>query len=115
LKFLVDEDLPPKVAEVGHNLGLDVLSVHEIERRGYPDDEQLRFAAGEERIFLTRNRNDFLLLSVEFYRVGEPYSGVLIVGRTLPNNHPERVAHALKRWVDARTEAAEGFGGVDFL
>jgi predicted nuclease of predicted toxin-antitoxin system len=115
LRFLLDEDLPPKVAEIGRNLGLDMVSVHEIGRRGYTDDEQLRFAAKEERIFVTRNRNDFLLLSVEFHRAGEPYSGVLIVGRNLPNDRPERVAHALKRWVDARANVSEGFGAVDFL
>lgn len=115
MRFLVDEDLPPKTAEVGRNLGLDVVSVHEIGRRGYPDDEQLRFAAREEWVFVTRNRNDFLLLSVEFYRAGEPYPDVLIAGRNLPNDRPERVAHALKRWVDARAGAPESFGAVDFL
>lgn len=115
MKFLLDEDLPPKVAEIGRNLGLDVVSVHEVERRGYTDDEQLRFAAGEKRVFVTRNRDDFLLLSVEFYRVGEPYSGVLIVGRSLPNDRPERIAHALARRVGAHAGASEGFGAVDFL
>lgn len=115
MKFLLDEDLPPKIAEIARNLGLEVVSVHEIEHRGYPDDKQLRFAAQEERVFVTRNRNDFLLLSVEFHRVGEPYSGVLVVGRNLPNDHPERVAHALKRWVGTRANVSESFGAVDFL
>jgi predicted nuclease of predicted toxin-antitoxin system len=115
LRFLVDEDLPPKVAEVARNLGLDVVSVHEVGRRGYADDEQLRFAAREERVFITRNRNDFLLLSVDFYRAGEQYAGVLIAGRNLPNDRPERVAHALKQWVETRANVSESFGAVDFL
>jgi predicted nuclease of predicted toxin-antitoxin system len=115
LRFLLDEDLPPRAAEVGRNLGLDVVSVHEVGRRGYSDDEQLRFAAREGRMLLTRNGDDFLMLSVEFYRAGEPYPGVLIVGRNLPNDRPERIAHALKRWADARPGASEDFGAVDFL
>lgn len=115
MRFLLDEDLPPKIAEISRNLGLDVVSVHEIGRRGYPDDEQLRFAANEKRVFVTRNRNDFLLLSVEFHRAGEPYSGILVAGRNLPNDHPERVAHALKQWVETRANASESFGAVDFL
>ena len=84
MRFLLDKDLPPEAAEIARNVGLDVVSVHEISRQGYADDEQLRFAAGERRIFLTRNRDDFLLLTIEFYRVGEPHPGLLIVGRNLP-------------------------------
>ena len=60
MRFLLDEDLPPKAAGIARNLGLDAASVHETSRRGYADDEQLRFAAGESRIFVTRNRDDFL-------------------------------------------------------
>lgn len=115
MRFLLDEDLPPKAAEIGRNLGLDTVSVHEISRRGYPDDEQLRFAAEEDRIFVTRNRDDFILLTVEFYRAGEPYSGVLIVGQKLPNARPERIAHTLQDWTEARVDASGRFGALDFL
>ncbi|MEJ7632897.1 MAG: DUF5615 family PIN-like protein [Rubrobacteraceae bacterium] len=112
MRFLLDEDLPPKSAEIARNLGLDAVSVHELSRRGYSDGEQLRYAAEEERIFVTRNRDDFLLLTIEFYRAGEPHPGVLIVGRNLPNDRPERISQALKQWAD--THAPETFGAVDF-
>ena len=115
MKFLLDEDLPPRAAEIARNLGLDAVSVHEISRRGYADDEQLRFAVREERIFITRNRDDFLLLTIEFYRTGKPHPGVLIVPRSLSNDRAERIAHALKRWVGDRTDVSGKFEGVDFL
>ena len=56
-------------------------------------------------------------LTVEFYQTGEPHCGVLIVPRGLPNNRPERISHALKRWSDARKDSPEAFGlyHVDFL
>jgi hypothetical protein len=73
------------------------------------------FSAGVDRIFVTRNRDDFLLLTVEFYRAGEAYPGVLVVPRSLPNDRPERISHALKRWADARAGAWGSFDGVDFL
>jgi hypothetical protein len=44
---LVDEDLPPKVAEVARGLGLNAVSVHEIGRRGLSDVAQLHFAMAE--------------------------------------------------------------------
>lgn len=115
MRFLLDEDLPPRAAEVTRGLGLDVISVHELGRRGLADRDQLRFASGEERIFLTRNHRDFIELTVEFYRAGEDYAGVLLVRRNLPNDWPERIAHALKRWSAARADVPAAFDGVDFL
>ena len=115
MRFLLDEDVPPRAAEVARRLGLDVLSVHELGRQGISDRDQLRFASGEERIFLTRNHRDFIELTVEFYRAGEPYSGVLLVRRNLPNDRPERIAHALKRWTDTWADVPAAFDGVDFL
>ena len=47
MRFLLDEDLNPAAAEIGRGLGLDVVSVHEIDRRGFSDEEQLRFAIGD--------------------------------------------------------------------
>ncbi len=97
-RFLLDKELNPAAGEVAWGLGLDVVSVHEVDRLGLSDEEQLRFAAAEGRILLTRNRDDFLSLTTEFYRRGAPHRGVLIVTAGLPNNRPERLAHALARW-----------------
>jgi hypothetical protein len=92
-----------------------VISVDELGRQGVSDRDQLRFASGEERIFLTRNHRDFIELAVEFYRAGEAYTGVLLVRRNLPNDRPARIAHALKRWAAAWAETPATFDGVDFL
>lgn len=117
MRFLFDEDLPPRAAEIARGLGLDAVSVHELGRLGIPDDEQLRFATRSERIFVTRNRDDFRALTVEFSRAGEAHSGVLIVGRRLPNNRPEHIAHALEHWEGSRAEHTGSFGPyvIDFL
>lgn len=92
MRFLLDEDLNPAVAETGRGLGLDVISIHEVGRRGLRDDEQLRLAAADGRIFLTRNRDDFIKLTVDAYQAGSPHFGVLIVPHSLPNNRPEAIA-----------------------
>ena len=97
-RFLLDEDLDPKVAVAGRGLGLDIVSVQEIGRRGLPDDEHLRWAARERRIMVTRNRDDFIEWTTAFFQKGEPHAGVLIVPTTLSIQRPERVAHAIRRW-----------------
>ena len=100
MRFLLDEDLPLKAAVVARGLGLDVRTVQDYNRLSVPDEDQLRFAAGERRVMVTRNRDDFLRLTAEFYSGGEPHGGVLILTARLPNNRPEAIAHALKRWAD---------------
>jgi predicted nuclease of predicted toxin-antitoxin system len=100
MRFLLDEDVNPAVAEIARGLGMDVLSVHEMDRRGFIDEEQLRFSALQDRLFLTRNRDDFISLTLRFFQTGEPHAGLLIIPKSLPNNRPERIAHALKRWLD---------------
>lgn len=113
MRFLLDEDLHPAVAEVGRGLGLDVVSVHEVDRRGFTDEEQLRFATAAHRVLPTRNRNDFIRLIVTFFQTGELHAGILIVPHSLPNHRPERIAHALRRWAEANPEPGAHF--LDFL
>jgi hypothetical protein len=113
MRFLLDEDLNPAAADIGRGLGLDVLSVHEIDRRGVGDEAQLRFSASQHRIFVTRNRDDFIRLTLAFFQTGEPHTGLLIVPRSLPNHRPERIAHALKRWLERPGDPGSYF--IDFL
>ena len=119
MRFLLDEDLSPRVAQVARGLGLDVASVHELGRRGLSDYEQLTRAAVDGRVFVTRNRDDFIHWTREFYRALLPHAGVLIVSRRIPPDKPERTAHALSRWVQEGTKRfPDGHPGpycIDFL
>ncbi len=83
------------MAEIARGLGMDVQSVHELGRTGISDPEQLRLAARKGRIFVTRNRNDFLRFTVEFYRRTESHAGTLIVSRV-------RVEYHLASWKELR-------------
>jgi predicted nuclease of predicted toxin-antitoxin system len=109
MRFLLDEDVSPRAAKIARGLGLDVLSIHEIERRSTGDEEQLRFSASQHRIFVTRNRDDFLGINLAFFQAGEPHYGLLIIPHSLPNNRPERIAHALKRWQEQSVDPGPSF------
>ena len=98
------------VAHAGRGLGLDVVSVHELDRRGLSDQDQLEFAVVEGRILVSRNRDDFIRLTVSLYQAGRAHSGLIIVPYTLPNNEPERIAHALKKWSEDRSENELDYG-----
>jgi predicted nuclease of predicted toxin-antitoxin system len=115
MRFLLDEDLPPNAAVIARSLGLEAVSVHEIGRTGLPDEDQLSFAASETRILVTRNRDDFIALTHRAYATNAPHHGVLLVPRSAPNTHPERIARALAEWTARFATGHPGSGFVDFL
>jgi predicted nuclease of predicted toxin-antitoxin system len=102
MRYLLDEDLSTDVARIGRRLGIDVWSVHEIDREGWTDEEQLAQAAIDERCMVTGNRDDFRNLTNEFFVFGRPHCGVLIVQRALRNADPAAIARALAAFDGAR-------------
>ena len=98
MRYLLDENIHPAVAEVVWEDDVDVVSVIDLRRRGRTDLEQLEFAAEQDRVLVTRNRGDYLHWTREFYHAGRPHRGVLLLGDGLPNDQPEAIARALRRW-----------------
>lgn len=98
IRFVLDEDIPPRAAEIARGLGLDAVGVAELGRLGWSDEEQLRAAAGDCRVLVTYNRNDYILLTRRFFDDRARHAGVLIVPRSIPRRLPERLAHALRDW-----------------
>jgi predicted nuclease of predicted toxin-antitoxin system len=100
-RFYLDEDVPPSAAQIGRDLGLDVVAVAEAGLRGREDVEQLEWAAARSRVIVTYNRNDFLELTRSRAATGKPHAGVLIVVAGVPRR-AAAIAHALQRFSAAR-------------
>jgi len=96
-RFYLDADLSPKIAEIARGLGLDVVSAHEVGMSEAEDSEQLSQAASGNRVLGTRNRDDFLQLTLEAYHDRKPHAGVLII-ISGGKHQASRTAHALARW-----------------
>lgn len=120
MRYLLDENIHPAVAESAWEHDVDVVSVVDLRRRGRTDREQLAFAAEQDRVLVTRNRGDYLHWTREFYHAGRPHRGVLLLDDGLPNDQPEAIVRALRRWDQAYGQADADEGGfgayhVDFL
>jgi len=96
VKFYLDEDLSPRVAEILRLLGCEARSTQEAGNRGADDERQLEYAARIRYVLVTRNRNDFIALTVQFFGENRPHAGILIVSHRISN--PARLAKLLSRF-----------------
>ena len=80
LRLYLDEDAMARA--VAHNLrqrGIDVTTVLEESRLGFPDNEQLDFAAAEDRVICTCNLRDFLVLHAEYLAQAKTHGGIILI------------------------------------
>jgi len=79
LRYLLDEDVPPAVADGLRARRVDAVSVYAIGRAGrrIADADQLSYAAAEGRVLVTYNRDDFMALDAEWRRTGREHAGIL--------------------------------------
>jgi predicted nuclease of predicted toxin-antitoxin system len=114
LKLYLDEDLSPKIARLLRDRGIEAVSVHETGAQGRSDFEQLKTAAVEGRCLVTRNRDDFIRLTLQFFTDGRPHHGVLIVPRSIPSDQFGMIARLLFTYASQRPEGLPP-STVDFL
>ena len=114
MKIYLDEDISPRVAAILRKDGIDAVSAHEVDLLQVADQAQLAYAATNQRVCVTRNRNDFIQLTVLFYNDMRPHCGVLIVPHSLPGNDFALLARALNRYA-ARHPRGMAPYTVDFL
>ncbi|OGL41255.1 MAG: hypothetical protein A2161_22480 [Candidatus Schekmanbacteria bacterium RBG_13_48_7] len=114
MKYYLDEDLSPKIAEILRKLGIDVLSAHEIGMLMASDQEHLEAASREKRCVVTRNRNDFIKLTLLFFNDRKPHFGVLIVPHRIPGDQFARIARLLHKYAARHPGGMQNYT-IDFL
>lgn len=102
MRYLIDEDLSTDVAQIARGLGLDAVSVQEVGRRQWTDEQLLSQAAQEDRCIVTGNRDDFRRLTTQFAAENRPHAGVLVASKPLRDLGATRIARSLAEFDNAR-------------
>ncbi|MBP9501192.1 MAG: DUF5615 family PIN-like protein [Candidatus Promineofilum sp.] len=74
IRFYVDEHIARAVVNGLRRRDIDVVMPGDVNRRGYPDDEQLAFATAEGRVIVTKD-HDYLRL----HATGVAHMGIAFV------------------------------------
>jgi hypothetical protein len=94
--------------------GVDAISSIEEGLSSIEDQQHLERAAHDARCLVTRNRNDFIELTVHFFRDGRPHAGVLIVPYSYPADRFSWIARALAAYARSHPEGVPAYT-IDFL
>jgi len=114
VKLYLDEDISPKVSEILRKKRMDAVSAHETGMLEASDDEQLAFAAAEGRAMVTRNRDDFITLTVQFFNDLKPHRGLIIVPHTIPGSEFSKLAALLMKYSKDHPQGLESYS-IEFL
>jgi len=114
MKLYLDEDISPKICVILRKKGMDAVSAHETGMLEASDEEQLSFAAAEGRVMVTRNRDDFITLTVQFFEALKQHKGLIIVPHTIPGSEFSKLATLLVKFSKDHPQGLESFT-IEFL
>lgn len=78
MKLYLDEHLPPLLAHMLRDRGIDCLTTQEAGNIGIPDEAQLTYATSRGRVLITFDRKDFLSLSKQWSELGQHHAGIVL-------------------------------------
>ncbi len=114
MKLYLDEDLSPKIAELLRKQGIDCVSAHDIGMLEASDLEQLELASRQKRCLVTKNRNDFIRLTVQFFNDQLPHQGVLIIPSSVQGDRFSFIAKILKSYAIKHPKGLPPYA-IDFV
>ncbi len=114
MKFYLDEELSPKIAVLLRKSAIDAVSARDVGMCEVSDKEQPDFAAKDKRCLVTRNRDDFIRLTVQFFNDHRPHGGILIVPHTIPGDQFSRTANLIKTFSSHHRRGLEPYS-IGFL
>ncbi len=114
MKFYLDEDISPRVAEILRKAGIDAVSAHDVGLVGASDEEQFAEAVARKAALVTRNRDDFIALTIRAYENLGSHHGLIAVPYSIPGSDFKLAARVLERFA---RQTPDGMGAytIEFM
>src|SRR5207248_6614500 len=109
MKYYLDADLSPIIAEILRKKGIDTISSHEEDTASLSDEQHLIRAAESGRCLVSCNRDDFMSLTVRFFHELRPHFGVLIVPFSYPPDRFSWIAASLAAYARIRPQGLPSY------
>lgn len=114
MKYYLDEDLSPRISEILRKRGIDAVSAQDVGKGHCSDFDHLSYAVEQKRCMVTRNRNDFIKLTVQFFNDNRPHFGLLIIPYTYPGDRFALIASKIKKYTMKHKEGISSYS-IDFI
>ena len=95
----LDEDMNNMVATLLRSRGIDAVTVQKSDMLGKSDQEQLAYAAANDRCILTHNRVDYEDLHLQYAQANLIHSGIIVV----PQKSPYEIVDLVMILLDSMT------------
>ena len=112
MKWYLDEDLAPQIAERLRTRGIDAVHTLDVGNAQFSDGEQLRYAAAHQRCLVTRNARHFTLLAREAIARQEPHAGIVLCPPTIRGFEIGKIVAAVARLA---RQYPRGLGPFDIM
>lgn len=114
MKYYLDEDLSPKIAAILTKYGVSAVSAHDVGMTQVSDLEQFEYASAHTQCLVTRNRDDFIALTIQFFNEHRPHFGLLIVPHSFPGDRFREIAEAITKHATNHPHGMVSYE-IDFL
>jgi len=91
IESYLDEDVSVLIADMLRARGFVAVTTHEAGLLGSTDAEQLEFAVGQRKAFLTHNRVDFESLARQYFSTSHTHYDIIIAVRRSPQEIVRRL------------------------
>lgn len=78
IRLYLDEDAPIQLAKALRQRGIDALTTQEARMSESSDEQQVAFAAGQQRAVLTHNKRHFILIHQAYIEKGKEHWGIIV-------------------------------------
>lgn len=77
--YLDEDSFEKSLVTAFRNAGLDIVTVADVSRQSFPDEEQLIWATEQRRVIYSYNRSDFCRLHSEFVAIERSHAGIVVL------------------------------------